>query len=54
MYLSITTDPPVSDGLTDYQYIPAGFLIFTIVATIIFMLIAMALIIFSVALRNHK
>ena len=47
-------DPPVSDGLTDHPRVPTAFLIFTIMATVIFLFVAMAVIVFIVLLRNHK
>ena len=50
----VETDPPTSDGLIGYPQVPAGLLTFTIVATIIFMSVAMALIVFTIALRKNQ
>ena len=52
--MSIELDPPVLDGLIDHPQVPDALLIVMIVATVIFIFVAMALIIFSVSLRNHK
>ena len=46
--------PPTSDGLVYHPQVPDSLLIFIIVATVIFISVAMALIVFTVALRKHK
>ena len=54
MCLLYVIDPPVSDGLIDNPQVPAAFLIFTIMATVIFLFASIAAIIFSILLRKHK
>ena len=54
MCLLYIIDPPVSDGLIDHPQVPAALLIFTVMATVIFLFASIAAIIFSVLLRNHR
>lgn len=52
--MSFEIAPPTSDGLVYHPQVPDSLLIFIIVATVIFISVAMALIVFTVALRKHK
>ena len=54
MCLLYVIDPPVSDGLIDHPQVSVVLLIFTIVATVAFLVVSMAATIFSVILRNHR
>ena len=54
MYMFIGIDPPTSDGLIDHPQVPTALLVFVIVAAIIFMSVTVAVIVFIVALREHR
>ena len=53
-YLLIELDAPPSDGLIDHPQVTDGLLIFTIIATVIFIAISIALIVLTIALRKNK
>ena len=54
MCASNQLDPPVSEAIIHTSQVSAAMLISVIVVTVIFMLVGMALITFSVALRKHR
>jgi len=47
-------DPPLSGGLIKYQELPAALLNFTIVATALFVLFALLLLVSNTALKRNK
>ena len=52
--IELDTPPSESDGLIDHPQVSDALLIFTVVATVIFISIAVMLIVFTIALRKNK